>query len=160
MAARYLSDWGALPHLFLLNRPRSLRLHFQATQERRIPITLAGDSTYLPALQHALGQGEAVLDGVLGIGSERPLEGIFKETLELVRQGKVQRPSLQLIAVDVPTGWAQTPALPTPAPFPQILLSPSVRLSAASLHFPAQLWWGDCLTRTLVYRRNGALTFP
>ncbi len=118
VAARYLSDWGALPHLFLLTARAASDSNFQATQERRIPITLAGDSTYLPALQHALGQGEAVLDGVLGIGSERPLEGIFKETLELVRKGKAQRPSLQLIAVDVPTGLGADTGAADPSAFP------------------------------------------
>ena len=59
-----------------------------------------------------------MLDGVLGIGSERPLEGIFKETLELVRQGKAQRPSLQLIAVDVPTGLGADTGAADPSAFP------------------------------------------
>ena len=38
VAARYLSDWGALPHLFLLTARAASDSNFQATQERRIPM--------------------------------------------------------------------------------------------------------------------------
>lgn len=104
VAARHLADWGALLQLFLLADRPPEDANRQAVENRGLSIVGPASSDFLPTLKQALARADAVLDGILGTGRSRPLQGLFRKSLDLVQQAKAQRSALRLIALDIPTG--------------------------------------------------------
>lgn len=104
VAARHLQDWGAKVHLYLCSPHPAQDPNFLATQQRRIPWSVAEEDGEQKGLDYLLNRCDAVLDALLGTGKTRPLEGVFRETLLRVSQAKVTRPELRLIALDLPSG--------------------------------------------------------
>ncbi len=123
VAARHLHDWGALLHLFLLADRPTADPNYTAVLSRNVRITTIS-LTPLPepvegtvdhpnaALDHALTRADVVLDGILGIGKSRPLEGTIQATLDATNNARAHRPDLLAFALDIPTGLdADTGAL-------------------------------------------------
>ncbi len=105
VAARHLSDWGAEVIVYLPKWHRHEE-RFEELKLREIPLVDGredGDTSDLKAL---LGSSDLVIDALLGIGQERPLEdgepiAVALREVAAVR-GSFQPP--KLLAVDIPTG--------------------------------------------------------
>ena len=103
VAARHLQRWHGAVNVFVLGpRPdddpkRELALDAGAT-------IIGADEDPVGALERALPTAFIVVDAVLGIGAARPLEGAIRDALALVSAERARRDSLQVLALDVPTG--------------------------------------------------------
>ena len=103
MAARHLQRWHGAVNVFVLGpRPdddpkRDLALDAGAT-------IIGANEDPVGALERALPTAFIVVDAVLGIGAARPLEGAIRDALTLVSAEQARRDSLQVLALDVPTG--------------------------------------------------------
>jgi hydroxyethylthiazole kinase-like uncharacterized protein yjeF len=101
VAARHLHDWGARVQLYCPKLRAGSDPNYQETQDRIIPCVMAGDDD---SLNSVLSSADVVVDALFGTGKSRPLEGVYKETLESVRMAREANPKLKLIAVDLPSG--------------------------------------------------------
>jgi len=103
VAARHLYDWGAEVAVYLPAGHRTAN-RLDDLRQRDIPVSGAGaGASELDAL---LGPADLVIDALLGIGMQRPIEdsdpiGVTLDRLRTARSG-FQPP--KLVAVDVPTG--------------------------------------------------------
>lgn len=107
VAARHLADWGADVAAYI-PRQRRDATHEQALLERGLPIVHGEDDDGNGQLDALLSVADLVIDGLLGIGQERPLDPAEPIGLALARlreaRGRYQPP--KLVAVDIPTGVA------------------------------------------------------
>ena len=104
VAARYLKEWGANVSVYLLSDRSSADKNLKLARERSIPVySLRKDSKYT-RINGLLSSAGVVVDGVLGTGSARPLEGEFKEILCRLNQEKLKRQEMIIVTVDIPTG--------------------------------------------------------
>lgn len=98
---RYLSQWGA-------------SVTYYAWKERQIEAAGAPvpDDAGHSALRAAIGAADVVADALLGTGHARPLDAHMAAVLALVREERARRPTLLVLAVDLPSGLnADTGAL-------------------------------------------------
>ncbi len=101
VAGRYVAESGLVVHAYLWNRKAEGDLLVAALEQRGGKVLLAADDDKdLSVLQRELGAVDAVIDGLLGMGIQRPLEGQLKEIVEQVNRAHVPL----LVAVDLPTG--------------------------------------------------------
>ena len=103
VAARYLSDWGALVTLYMTSSRRR-EDKFEECRSRRVRIVEARDDRDQVALSTYLPLTDLVLDAVLGTGQDRPLDGPLRDLFAKLCEVTERQRSLKLIAVDVPTG--------------------------------------------------------
>jgi hydroxyethylthiazole kinase-like uncharacterized protein yjeF len=90
---RSLAEWGADVTLYAWKERRL------EAGNRLIPV---GDD--LAAVRDAIARADVVADALLGTGNARPLEASMRRLLALVREEKERRPTLCVLAVDLPTG--------------------------------------------------------
>ena len=102
VTARHLHDWGARVHIYLCSNRTDA--NFRIAQERCIPCTLASEDSDLADLNSILSLSDMVIDALFGTGKLRPLEGIYKEVLNRLRQSKEAQPGLKVVALDLPSG--------------------------------------------------------
>jgi hydroxyethylthiazole kinase-like uncharacterized protein yjeF len=103
VAARYLYDWGAKVDVYLAaNRP-SDDANLKLVQEHGISCIAAGEDKDLKKLDGLLMNVDAIIDGLLGTGKMRPLEGVFEQTLEKATRAQQER-GAKIIAIDLPSG--------------------------------------------------------
>jgi NAD(P)H-hydrate epimerase len=103
VAARFLSDWGALVTLYMTSaRRREDKL--EECRSRRVRIVEGTDDLDHWALSSYLPLTDIVVDAVLGIGQALPLDNALKDLCVKLTSIKDDHPALKLIAVDVPTG--------------------------------------------------------
>ena len=114
VAARCLHEWGATVNVYLLSNRTGEDKNLSLLKERDIPVFQLEKDLKLARLKKLVSSSGVVIDGILGTGKARPLEGSFKEILELINAEKQLRPALVVIAVDIPTGLnADTGAVDT-----------------------------------------------
>lgn len=104
VAARYLHGWGADISVYLLVPRAPDDKNLKKLREHDIPILQMGKDSKLTKIRGLLSKAAVVIDGILGTGRARPLEGDFKEVLNRLNQEKLKRPQLMIVAVDIPTG--------------------------------------------------------
>ena len=104
VAARHLHDWGARVNVYLCLPRGDDDPNYRLITERRIPCTLANEDKDLAEFGNMLASSELVIDALFGTGKLRPLGGIYSEVLTRVRQAKEAKPSLSIVAVDLPSG--------------------------------------------------------
>jgi hydroxyethylthiazole kinase-like uncharacterized protein yjeF len=103
VAARYLSDWGALATLYITSaRRREDKL--EECRIRRVNIMEARDDKEQVALTTYLSLSDLVLDSVFGIGNNRPLDGLIRDLFATIAEAKKIHQELKLVALDVPSG--------------------------------------------------------
>jgi NAD(P)H-hydrate epimerase len=95
VAARHLHDFAAEVLVYLLAPRSGEDPNLQAVRQRGIEVFDAADGS----LDEALGRTDAIIDAVLGIGHQRPLEGVMAEVFD-----KLKTRHAPLFAIDVPTG--------------------------------------------------------
>ncbi|MFL5628589.1 MAG: NAD(P)H-hydrate dehydratase [Ktedonobacteraceae bacterium] len=93
--ARHLQEWGANISLYYWKEQRFIYL----TSVREVP---AEDAPV--ELEAAVQRADYIIDALLGTGRSRPLPENMRTLLGRVQQERRQRPSLRLVAVDLPTG--------------------------------------------------------
>ncbi|HXL73120.1 MAG TPA: NAD(P)H-hydrate epimerase, partial [bacterium] len=72
---------------------------YQKTKAGKIPILAMIDSENIKAVQAALEECDMIVDGLLGTGLSRTVEGLYCDLIRLVK--KMEKP---VIAVDIPSG--------------------------------------------------------
>ncbi len=104
VAARHLQRWGARVSAHVLGRrlqsdpKRELALH------EGIFLHDITDEAYLPRLRHDLAGCALVIDAVLGTGRARPMEGLLRDAMRVLRDARNSRGSMQVLALDLPSG--------------------------------------------------------
>ncbi|OGO42815.1 MAG: hypothetical protein A2Z04_02080 [Chloroflexi bacterium RBG_16_57_9] len=102
VTARNLHDAGARVTVYTWRRDTPEDPNFQAVVERHIPLQTAEEDPNFGHLRAKLAGTEIVVDGLLGTGASRPIEGLLKELLDVFRQ--VRREDSLIVAIDLPTG--------------------------------------------------------
>ncbi len=104
VAARYLHEWGADVSVYLLSERTPEDKNLALAKQRGIPLAFLHKDIKYAKLKNILSKAEVVVDGILGTGRARPLEGRFKEILNRINLEKQRRPQLITVAIDIPTG--------------------------------------------------------
>jgi hydroxyethylthiazole kinase-like uncharacterized protein yjeF len=104
VTARYLSDWGALVTLYMTTASRGREDKFEECRSRRMRVVEAREDPDQLALSSYLSLTDLVLDAVLGIGNDRPLEDHLRAIFQSLQEVRAHQPGLRLVALDLPTG--------------------------------------------------------
>ncbi|MGE0227229.1 MAG: NAD(P)H-hydrate dehydratase [Dehalococcoidia bacterium] len=104
IAAYHLRDMGARVHVYLLEARAEDDTAWQVLHDHDIPFTLATDDTDYVQLESLLTDAAAVLDALLGTGSNRPIEGRMADVLDRLATVRESGKRMELVALDVPTG--------------------------------------------------------
>ena len=104
VAARHLHDWGAKVSLCLFGERAADDQNFTLVKERAIDCLSLTEDENLDRLASLLESSNAVIDALFGIGQVRPFHDTLKSMLERVSDAKRDRPSLRIIALDLPSG--------------------------------------------------------
>jgi hydroxyethylthiazole kinase-like uncharacterized protein yjeF len=116
VAARYLHEWGAATSVYLCSNRPTNDANLQLAREGGITCIDAAADKNLKKLDTLLAAATCVIDGLLGTGRMRPLEGIFQKTLEKVNAAQKTH-HFSIIAVDLPSGMdADTGAIDPACP--------------------------------------------
>ena len=102
VAARHLAEWGAQVRCYAL-RPRDDDRWRAALDAGAVGGDVEQDDHFeaLDALMHG---AETVIDGLLGTGRARPIEGDLAQIMQRLAAARGRAVSPKLIAVDLPTG--------------------------------------------------------
>jgi len=104
VTARHLHDWGAKVSLYLFGLRPVDDPNLKQVQERGMACVAVAKDENLNGLDDGLSSATAVIDALFGTGRSRPLEDTFSRALGRVSQVKKRRPSLRIIALDLPSG--------------------------------------------------------
>lgn len=104
VAARYLHDWRAGVIVYLTGERPPDNANLKLVRERNMTCVDATQDDNLAQLDNLLASSNDVIDAVFGTGMSRPVSGIFSQVLSRVKQAKEKRPSLHVIALDLPSG--------------------------------------------------------
>jgi hydroxyethylthiazole kinase-like uncharacterized protein yjeF len=103
VAVRYLYDWGAKVTVYLCSERPAGDTNLKLIRERGINCIEAAKDKGLKKLDEDLVKATCVIDGLLGTGKMRPLEGVFKNVLGKVNHARKIR-NFSIIAIDLPSG--------------------------------------------------------
>jgi len=103
VAARYLKGWGAKVSVYLCSERPAADANLKLAKEKGITCVEAKADKNLKKFDSLIDNATCVIDALLGIGKMRPLEGVFKKSLEKVNKAREKR-GLSVIAVDIPSG--------------------------------------------------------
>ncbi len=103
VAARRLAGWGASVTAWTTPTAREDHAKTPLAKDAGVSISRITQES-LDSLRNDLQSCDVVLDAVLGIGKSRPLEGLVRGAMLLLRSAKESRPSMPVAALDVPTG--------------------------------------------------------
>jgi hydroxyethylthiazole kinase-like uncharacterized protein yjeF len=105
VAARHLDEWGAKVEVYML-KPRDAQKDevYRQVVEREIPVRIAADDDGFQALEEMLARAEVVIDGLLGTGRMRPIEGALAEILTRLAASRQRPLPPRILAIDLPTG--------------------------------------------------------
>jgi len=116
VAARCLHDWGADVSICLCSRRPDDDANLKLAEEHGIICIDAAQDNNFKKLDDLLAKADCVIDGLLGTGKMRPLEGVFKQVLEKVNMAK-NSCDLKIVAIDLPSGMdADTGAIDPSCP--------------------------------------------
>ena len=104
VAARYLHEWGADIHLYLFGKKRKNDRNLELVRERTITCTEVMGEEDLNGLDSDLVRTDAVIDAMFGVGSNRPLGGVYRLALQKTGRAVKNNPEIHIIALDVPSG--------------------------------------------------------
>jgi len=99
VVSRYLHLFGIPVKVFLLGEPKEgtdAHLNLKVLERLGVEVRITKD---LKEIQQALGESEVLVDAIFGTGLAKPVEGFYKEVIEVVNcfEGSV-------LAVDIPSG--------------------------------------------------------
>ena len=102
VAARHLAEWGAQVRCYAL-RPRG-DAHWRAAIEAGAACGAVEEDEDFAALDALFAGAEMVIDGLLGTGSSRSIDGDLAEIMRRLGAARARTVPPKLIAVDLPTG--------------------------------------------------------
>ncbi len=101
VAARHLRESGLVVAVYLWNRrERGDALLDALGEQGEVAVLRAAEDAGLSSLQRELRQADVVIDGLLGMGLQRPVEGLLWDIVDTVNRAS----SGTVVAVDLPTG--------------------------------------------------------
>ena len=103
VAARDLADWGALITLYMTSARRRDD-KFEDCRARRVRVVEGADDPEQWQLGSYLALTDVVIDAVLGIGGDRPLEAELRRLMASLGKLRREPTRAKLIAIDIPTG--------------------------------------------------------
>ena len=103
VAGRWLHDWGARLSAVLCGTRPDEDPHLREILARRIAVQRADDLGEA-ASEALLARADLALDALLGTGRARPIGPPMAGLLAALRREQERRPSLRVLAVDVPSG--------------------------------------------------------
>jgi NAD(P)H-hydrate epimerase len=104
VSARCLHQWGATVNVYLVGTRTGEDKNLSLIEEHDIPVFRIEKDVKLTKLKKLVSSSAVIIDGMLGTGKVRPIEGSFKEILNLINGEKKRRPALVVSAIDIPTG--------------------------------------------------------
>lgn len=105
VVARHLAQAGLQPQLYLWRRIyRDDDLNWQLCRQLGLPETFAADDPEQDTLVHLLQSADYVVDGLLGMGTQRPVADLLAAIVQTVNRVRAARPDLQIVSIDLPTG--------------------------------------------------------
>jgi hydroxyethylthiazole kinase-like uncharacterized protein yjeF len=123
VAARYLEEWGAEVDVYLCSRRDAGDANLARLRERGVACLEAAADPDLKAFDERLAAATCVIDGLLGTGKMRPLEGVYKAVLERTALARRDR-NITIVAVDLPSGLdADTGAFDPACPFADLTVT-------------------------------------
>lgn len=102
VAARHLAEWGAQVRCYAL-RPRDDDRWRAALEAGAVGGDVEQDDNF-EALDALMQGAETVIDGLLGTGRARPIEGDLAQIMQRLAAARSRAVPPKLIAVDLPTG--------------------------------------------------------
>lgn len=99
VAARHLHDEGADVRVYLLADRPAADANLAALTDRDVEIVELDEAGDVAVLVRDLRRADAVVDAVLGIGTQRPLSGTLAAVFDVLRSRRCP-----FFAIDVPTG--------------------------------------------------------
>ncbi len=103
VAAAHLAEWGADIAVYLL-RERTGDVLLDLAAEHGARAFIATQDAEYVSLKEALDGAELVIDGLLGTGRSRPIDGELADVLRLLRAATERPIPPKIIAVDLPSG--------------------------------------------------------
>ena len=85
VTARRLRSWGGRVSVFLTGSRPDNDPKLASVTDQDIPVHNIDDSDGLATLREQLAMTDMVVDAVLGTGRSRPIEGVLRDALALVR---------------------------------------------------------------------------
>ncbi len=104
VAARFLQDRGSEVQLYLLSTRTANDKNLAMANKQGIPVNYLDKDANFKKFKGLLSRADIVIDGILGTGKARPIEGNFSQVLIHINKEKQARPELIVVAVDIPTG--------------------------------------------------------
>ena len=105
VAARHLHDWGSKVDVYML-KPRDAEQDdvYRQVVERDIPVKTMADDKGFQALEEMLSRAEVVIDGLLGTGRMRPIDGELAEIMKRLAAARQRPLPPRILALDLPSG--------------------------------------------------------
>lgn len=105
VAARHLHDAGMQVSLYIWQRDASSAdSNWQRCRDRNIAECMVSDDSDGQQLRKWLEESRLVVDALLGMGISRDVSGQLAEIIATVKHAHERRPSMTLVAVDIPSG--------------------------------------------------------
>ena len=105
VAARHISRWGAKVTAYICRERGSPDPKLEDALRDDVDIVTVSEDTGLARLKCLLDSVHLVIDAMLGTGRARPIEGVFRDILDVLgdnRKGDAR--TAHLLALDLPTG--------------------------------------------------------
>ena len=105
VAARHLHDWGSKVNVYML-KPRDADQDdvYRQVVERDIPVKTVAEDESLQALEEMLSGAEVVIDGLLGTGRMRTIDGELAEIMKRLAAARQRPLPPHILALDLPSG--------------------------------------------------------
>ena len=152
VAAHYLWDMGARVTCYMWKRDMPGDANLRRVRDDRVPVVWAEDDAGLEALRGLASGADAVVDGLLGVGGTRPIEGMLKEILDAVREVVVENRSPNTLSEAVPNRSESSGPLIVAVDCPTGLNCDTGELDPAALYAD--------VTVTFAHPKVGLLRFP
>ena len=105
VAARHLRRWGARVAAYICRERGSPDPKLEDALRDGVDIVTVSQDPGLGRLRLMLGSAHLVIDAMLGTGRARPIEGPFRDILDVLRDNRrVGSRTAHLLALDLPTG--------------------------------------------------------
>lgn len=104
VAARHLHDRGAEVNVYLCGARPPEDPNIRRLLDRKTTVVEVSQDRDLAQLDKLLASANDVIDAIFGTGKLRPLTGVSHDVLERLNSAKQKKPSLHIIAVDLPSG--------------------------------------------------------
>ena len=102
IAAKYLKMWGAGVTVYLCSKRKDSYSNMTTLQNLGVQIISSLNDSQLSALKFAISTSSVLVDGVMGTGLARQIQGNMLPIFELIR--KTNKQTLYRISIDIPSG--------------------------------------------------------